>query len=96
LWSAAPEALIRLARLAALVVAGATLVFAAPAGAQLSTASGTTLLAVAGATGATKWTFTAPSGSLSSPSIGPKGNVYVTSLGLASGPSRLFAFEGPG
>jgi outer membrane protein assembly factor BamB len=59
-------------------------------------AGGTTLLALAGATGATKWTFTAPSGSLSSPSIGPNGNVYVTSLRLGSGPSQLFAFEGPG
>jgi hypothetical protein len=54
--------------------------------------------AVAGETGATKWRFTAPiaTGSLSSPSIGPNGNVYVTSQALGSGPSQLFAFEGPG
>jgi outer membrane protein assembly factor BamB len=61
-------------------------------------ATGPTLVAVAGATGATKWRFTAPiaTGSLSSPSIGPNGNVYVTSQALGSGPSQLFAFEGPG
>jgi outer membrane protein assembly factor BamB len=61
-------------------------------------ATGPTLVAAAGAAGATKWRFTAPiaTGSLSSPSIGPNGNVYVTSQALGSGPSQLFAFEGPG
>ena len=62
--------------------------------------AGGTLLAVAGATGATKWSFSAPGSQtpgsttvLSSPAIGPNGTVYVTSQGFSPSANQLFAFE---
>jgi hypothetical protein len=56
--------------------------------------AGSTLLTVSGTTGATKWSFTAPSGTtLSSPAIGPDGSVFVTTQGIGSDANQLYAFE---
>jgi eukaryotic-like serine/threonine-protein kinase len=56
---------------------------------------GSSLVAVSGESGASKWSFTAPgSGTLlSSPAIGPDGTVYVASQGTGSGANQLYAFE---
>lgn len=60
-------------------------------------ANGDTLIAASGTTGAIKWSFTAPTpaSELSSPAIGPSGDVYVTTDPLGQGTPQVFAFAGP-
>ena len=60
-------------------------------------ANGDTLIAASGTTGAIKWSFTAPTpaSQLSSPAIGPSGDVYVTTDPLGQGTPQVFAFAGP-
>jgi outer membrane protein assembly factor BamB len=59
--------------------------------------NGDTLLAVSGTTGAIKWSYTSGSSGiqLSSPAIGPSGDVYVTTDSLGQGTDQLLAFAGP-